>query len=314
MLRTESVPNGECTILMNVLLIAVCLIAGYSLRTCGILPRDAHKGINAWILYIAFPAVALHYIPSIDWSFDLLLPLTMPFVVWCGAWLILKLFSKRLQLDAGTFGGLLLTAGISNTSFIGFPLTQAYLGDEGLRIAVICDQLTFIVISTLGVVSAIHTAHSGDVSVRKMAAGLLKFPPFVSFVAALSLPHFISLAPLDPLLQTLAGTLIPLALFSVGMQIRFSHWRKEAKFLALGLGYKLFIAPAIILALVLISGVRGIIAQATVFEAAMAPSITAAIIAGQYELNPKVSNLMASIGIMVSFATTVLWWLLLRHV
>jgi malate permease and related proteins len=299
---------------MNFLLIAICLLAGYFLRVSNILPQDAHKGINGWILYIAFPAVALHYIPSIKWSFELLLPLIMGLIVWFGAWLVLKISSSAFQLDAKTFGALLLTAGLGNTSFVGFPLTQAYFGKEGMRIAVICDQLSFIVLSSFGVISAMHLAHSENSNLRKIFLGLVKFPPFISFVAALSLPRLISLAPFDSLLQALAATLVPLALFSVGMQIRFAEYKNQAKFLFLGLGYKLFIAPAIIFGIAVLCGMKGIVAQTSVFEAAMAPGITAAIIAAQYELNPKLSNLMASIGLIVSFATTFLWWFLLRSI
>jgi malate permease and related proteins len=297
---------------MNFLLIAICLLAGYFLRRN--LPQDAHKGINGWILYVAFPAVALHYIPSIKWNFDLLLPLLMALIVWIGALLMAKIASFAFRLDAGTFGALLLTAGFGNTSFIGFPLTQAYFGNDGMHIAVICDQLSFIVLSTFGVISAMHLAHSENRSFRRIFLGLIKFPPFISFIAALLLPHFVSFASLDPLLQKLAGTLVPLALFSVGIQIRFAEYKNQIKFLFMGLGYKLFIAPAIIFGIAVLCGMKGIVAQASVFEAAMAPGITAAIIAGQYELNPKLSNMMASIGLAFSFATTLLWWFLLQYI
>ncbi len=299
---------------MNFLLIAVCLLAGFFLRFAKIIPDDAHKGINAWILYVAFPAVALHYIPTIQWNFELLLPLTMPLIVWFGAWLVIKIFSSPLNIDTKTFGALLLSAGLGNTSFVGFPLTQAFFGNEGLRIAVICDQLTFIVLSTFGVIAAMHAAHAGNTDLRKIFFGLIKFPPFVSFVAALTIPHFISLSPIDPLLEKLAGTLVPLALFSVGIQIQFSEWKNEKKFLFLGLGYKLFHAPLIILGIVLLAGMKGIVAQTSIFEASMASSITAAIVAGQYNLNPKLSSLMVSIGLMLSFATTAVWWFVLQMI
>ena len=79
---------------MNFLLIALCLIAGLVLRSSGILPENSHRGINAWILYIALPAVTLLYIPAIPWSSALILPVTMPWLVWIGAWLMLKLFAR----------------------------------------------------------------------------------------------------------------------------------------------------------------------------------------------------------------------------
>jgi predicted permease len=299
---------------MNFVLIAVCLIAGPILRSSGILPENAHKGINAWILYIALPAVSLLYIPAIDWNSALILPVVMPLIVWFGAWFVLKLPSKLLALDSKTRAALLLTSGLGNTSFVGFPLTQAYFGDEGLRIAVICDQLSFITLSTFGVVAALSASRGEGAEERNLLKNILRFPPFLAFVVALTLPRFMDFAPLNPLLTKLAATLVPLALFSVGMQIRLGEWTRELPSLALGLFYKLLIAPAFVLCAALAFRLGGVIAKVSVFEAAMAPMVTSAILASEYRLNPRVSSLMVSAGILISIATTGLWWFILRAV
>ena len=225
----------------------------------------------------------------------------MPLLVWGGAWFLLKLFARRFALDKGTHAALLLTAGLGNTSFIGFPLTQAYFGDEGLRIAVICDQISFITLATLGLITALNASHSADSGMKAMVRSVVRFPSFLAFVAAL-----------NPLLTKLASTLVPLALFSVGLQIRFSEWRRELPSLSLGLAYKLLIAPGLVLCAALAFHLKGIIGQTSVFEAAMAPMITSAILAAEYQLNPRLSNLMVSVGILLSIATTGLWFFVLR--
>lgn len=299
---------------MNFILIALCLISGLVLRSSGILPENSHRGINAWILYIALPAVALLYIPAITWSGALILPVAMPWLVWGGAWFILKLFARRFALDKGTHAALLITAGLGNTSFIGFPLTQAYFGDEGLRVAVICDQISIITLSTLGVMTALNASHSANSGIKAMVGSVVRFPSFIAFVAALILPRFTNFGLLNPLLTKLASTLVPLALFSVGLQLRFSEWRRELPALSLGLAYKLLIAPGLVLCAALAFHLKGIIGQASVFEAAMAPMITSAILAAEYQLNPRLSNLMVSVGIILSIATTGLWFLILRIV
>jgi malate permease and related proteins len=297
---------------MNFILIALCILAGLVFRSSGILRENAHKGINTWVLYIAMPAVALMYIPAIQWSSSLILPLTMPIIVWGGAWLMVNLFSGRMNFDRETRAALLLTAGLGNTSFVGFPLTQAYFGDEGLRIAIICDQISFVILSTLGMITALKSSQSADRGSMEIIGNLFRFPPFLAFIAALVLPHFVDLAWFDPLLTKLAGTLVPLALFSVGSQIRFAEWKHELVPLSLGLGYKLLIAPALVLCAALLLPIRGVIAQASVFEAAMAPMVTSAILASEYQLNPRISNLMVSVGIVLSILTTALWWFVLR--
>lgn len=297
---------------MNFLLIAICLSSGWLFRRTKLLGDDAHISINAWILYIALPAVALHYVPSIMWNIDVLLPLAMPLVVFAGAWIVVGQVARKYNLDSGTRAALLLTAGLGNTSFIGFPLTQAYFGNEGLRIAVICDQITFITLSTLGALTAMHATHKEGASAVLLLKRIFLFPPFIAFVAALILPHFIDLAPLDPLFEKLSLTLVPLALFSVGLQIRFSELKNDPMLLSLGLAYKLFVAPAIVLVLALLFRLNGVTAQTSVFEAGMPPMITAAILAAEYRLNSKLATMMVSLGIVLSLLTSFVWWVVVN--
>lgn len=293
---------------MNFLLIFLCLTAGYMLRRTNVLPADAHVGINTWILYIALPAVALHYIPSIVWSSEVVLPFIMPLIVWCGAWGVVTLASRSIQIEPQSRAALMITAGLGNTSFIGFPLTQAYFGNEGLRVAVMCDQVTFICLSTIAVVTAMHATHKGKVHAVVLLKKILLFPPFIGFAIALILPRFITLAPFDPLFEKLSLTLVPVALFSVGLQVRFTEWKHNASLLSLGLVYKLLVAPALVFAVALLFQFEGLTAQVSIFEAAMPPMITAAILTSQYGLNPSLSNRMVSVGLVISLATTMGWW------
>jgi predicted permease len=74
------------------------------------------------------------------------------------------------------------------------------------------------------------------------------------------------------------------------------------------LGYKLLLAPGLIwLLYVVILDVTGTVTQVTVFEAAMAPMITAGIIAIDHDLEPRLVTLMLGIGIPLSFVTLHLW-------
>ena len=299
---------------MNFLLIVVCIASGWLLKKSNLVSGDAHKGINLWIIYVSLPSVAMAYIPSVAWSGEVIFAILMPFIVWTGGWLFLRAFAAKLRIDKKTFAALALTAGLGNTSFVGFPLTHAYFGEEGLRVAVVCDQLTFVALSTVGLLMAMSASHSGVLDKGVIVKRLFQFPPFLGFLAALILPHVVNLAPAVPLFEKLGGTLIPLALFSVGLQLRLSDWKHEWKLLTVGLGYKLVIAPAIMLCIILGAPASGIVVKTTVFEAAMAPMITSAILAAEYQLNPRLTSLMVSVGIPVSFATTFLWWMIVSRV
>jgi predicted permease len=298
----------------NFILIAVCIIAGILFRRYGKLPGDAHKSINAWIIYLALPAVSFKYLPHIQWSSELLWPVLGPIIIWLGAWTYCRVYAHIHKIPKNTEGGLKLSTGLANTSFVGFPLVIAYFSEKELSIAVICDQVTFMLLATAGIIVAIHSSKKQRLTPAVVAKRLFRFPPFIAFVLASVLPSFVDLAPLEPLFDKLALTVGPLALFSIGLQLNFNGWRGELKLISFALLYKLFLAPLLVLLVLVALGVKGIIAQVTLFEAAMPTLLTSGIVADEYGLNSRVSNLIIGIGIVLSFASTAFWWWVMRSI
>lgn len=294
--------------MINFALIGICIVAGMLFRQSKTLPVDAHKGINAWIIYIALPALSLKYLPHIQWSMHLLLAALAPLIVWLGGWLYCSIYISRSVIDKSTQGAMKITSGLSNTGFIGFPLVMAYFGEQHLGIAVICDQMSFTLLSTAGVIVAINSSKKQVLSASVVLKKLFRFPPFLGCLAGLILPHFISLSPAEPLFDKLAATVGPLALFSMGLQLKFSGWQKNIKNISVVLVYKLLISPLLVLFVTLLLHLKGTVAQTSIFEAAMPTVLTAGVIADEYHLNPELSNQIIGIGIIISLASTFLWY------
>ena len=144
---------------------------------------------------------------------------------------------------------------------------------------------------------------------RAITRKVLTFAPFVALVVALLLLPFTYPKWFDTLLARLGATLVPLALVSVGYQIQWSAIRGKVGQLTLGLAFKLVMAPALItLLFVGLFGARGETLQITIFEAAMAPQIGAAIVAVEHDLDPPLVTLMVGIGIPLSFVTLPAWY------
>jgi predicted permease len=209
----------------------------------------------------------------------------------------------------------MLVAGLGNTSFVGLPMIEAYYGHDFIAVGLIADQLgSFLVLSTLGILVA-TLASSGAITPRSMARRVFLFPPFQALLLALLLRPFPFPEWLPLVLKKLGDTLTPLALVSVGFQLRFANLRGEMKSLALGLSYKLLLGPALLfLIYVVFLGASGPVIRVTLFEAAMAPMITAGIIAVDHDLNPPLVTLLLGIGIPLSFLTLPGWWWLLQRV
>jgi len=297
----------------NFLLIAICILSGIWFRKSGKLPKDAHKGINAWIINVALPAVSFKYLPHITFSKELMFPLASPLIIWVFGWLYFTLYAKSQQLSKATLGGLKLTGSLSNTSFIGFPLIIAYFSEKEIGTAILCDQITFALLSTIGIVVAIRSSQNQKLNLTLVFKKVLTFPPIWGFILALTLPKFVDLSPLNPLFDKLASTVGPLALFSVGLQLKFGGWFGELKHISFALLYKLMVAPLIVALVAIAFGMKGMVPKIAIFEAAMPTLLTAGIVADQYNLNPKLANLVVGVGIVLAFITTGIWWAILTY-
>jgi malate permease and related proteins len=146
-----------------------------------------------------------------------------------------------------------------------------------------------------------------------MVRKVLTFAPCIALIVSLVLIPVTYPAWLDSLLRRLGATLVPLALLSVGYQVQWSAIRGKARELGLGLSFKLLLGPLLIA--LLFAGLfaeRGETIQITIFEAAMAPQIGAAIVAMDHDLDPPLVTLMIGVGILLSFLTLPLWWQALK--
>ncbi|MCC5945708.1 MAG: AEC family transporter [Bernardetiaceae bacterium] len=296
----------------NFILILICLIAGVILRRLPAFPKNAHEGLNAFIFYISLPALAFRYIPTLDYRWEILYPALMPWLVFIFCIPLFELLGRAFNWDRRTVGCLVLTCGLGNTSFVGFPLLEFFYGAEGLRYGLIADQAgSFLVVSSLGIAAAVYY-DTGKPKAKDMLKKLISFPPFPAFIIALLLTFVRVPDELNLVFEKLGATLSPLALFSVGLQLNWQQSAFRILPLSLGLGYKLFLAPLLIYGLY--AGVfraEGMIIDVSVVEAAMAPMITGVLLASQYNLKPVLASMFAAIGIPLSLLTVWLWYLFL---
>lgn len=292
----------------NIILMAVCLLAGMVLRWTGRFPEASPAAFNGYVIHVALPAAALLYLHSIPFNPSMVMTPLAPWLLFLMAWGFFALLGQLLHLPRRTVGALVLVGGLGNTSFVGLPMIEAYYGKELLGVGILADQLgTFMALSTLGVLAA-SLYSSGDRSLKDMPRKVLLFPPFQALVLALILRPVPFPDWAVTILRKLADTVTPLALVSVGFQLRMTSLSGLKLRLAAGLGYKLVLGPALVALLYLgLLGLRGPVIQVTLFEAAMAPMITAGIVAIDHDLDPPLVTLLLGIGIPLSFVTLAAW-------
>jgi predicted permease len=301
----------------SIILLFLCLFLGIIFRVYKIFPKETPGVLNQFVIFISLPAMALYYLPKVEISSKLLFPLG---VAWIGFTLAAALFiglGKIFGWSRGLIGCLILTGGLGNTSFVGIPIIEALYGKEGLKTLILVDLPgTFMVLSTVGILVA-ATYSRGKTNLKEIGLRILKFPPFMAFCIGLTLAlsglHFPD--EINSIFEKLSLTVTPLALVSVGYQLKIEKKSKHWKFLILGLSYQLLIWPAIIFGLYkFVFNQSGIPFEVSVMEAAMAPMITAAIVSSSYGLKPKLSSMMVGIGIPISFLTLAFWYWILQTI
>jgi len=298
--------------MINFVIIGIAIFIGMYLKKYQNLPENSHRVINLWIIYIALPAIALLYIPKINLNKDLGLIIATPWLILLGNFIFLQLLRPFVRLDLKTQAALMLTVGFSNMSFLGFPITEAFYGKEGLQLAIFCDQSGFITVSSLGILIASYASQKeGKFNLKNLVKKIFNFPPTLAFIAAVTLPKYLNFTPITPILESLAATMVPMALFSIGLQIQFKERSSDTKVISYALLYKLLLAPCLILGVSYIWKAAPLYTQVSVIESAMAPMVVGTIIATEFGLRPKLCNTILSIGIPISFLSCYLWSLIL---
>lgn len=299
----------------NLLLLILCFIVGMVLHRFKRMPDNAPATLNSFITHVSLPALTLLYIHGVKISSAVFLTALMAWLVFGFSALFFYYLGRFLALPRATVGTLILLGGLGNTSFFGLPMVEAFYGQTGITTAIVADLLgSFFVLSILGIsVAGIYAAErpSAALIVKRIAV----FPPFIALLLALLLIPTNYPDWLTELLHRLGDTLAPLALLSVGLQLRLGDFAAHRRNVLLGLSFKLLLAPlAIYLLYVQLLGARGEAMQITIFEAAMPPMITAAIIAAEHHLDAKLANLMVAIGLLISFVSLTIWYALLHSV
>lgn len=293
------------------------MLLGFFLKRSRQFPELSHKTLNQYVIYISLPALALYYIPKLVISEKLLFPLGIAWIGFGLSYVFFSALGKIFHWSKKLTGCLIITAGLGNTSFVGFPIVEALYGTKALETAVIVDQPgSFMVVSTVAILVA--TMYSrGKADGATIATKILFFPPFIAFLIAIFLNIFQINLPevLQSVFQKLGSTITPIALVAVGMQLEFDKRSKHWKFLALGLLFKLFLMPAFFyIFYISLLDAKGLDIQVSLLESAMAPMITGTIVASTYGLKPKLSSMMVGFGIPLSFITLVFWYFLLQQV
>ena len=293
-------------------LILAMLALGMVFARLRTFPDNAADTLNKVVLYVCLPAAVLTYVPRLQLDVSLIGIIATPWLLMLLTLGLVSLATRLLGFDRQVHAVLLLCVALCNSSFIGYPMVRALLGDHALPYAVVYDQFgTFVLLSTFGLY--VLARYSGDTppTAAEILQRIARFPPLWALVFALVVMPATPPAWIGTALKNLADAMLPLVMLAVGLTIQLRLTRAELLPLGIGLLLKLLVLPAVAIPLSLAFGLQGEMLRVNVLETAMPTMITAAALAISHRLAPRLAAAMVGYGIVLSLATLPAWvWVL----
>jgi len=295
-------------------LILTMLGLGMAFSRLRALPDNTADVLNRIVLYVCLPAAVLMYVPRLHLDISLIGLVATPWLLMLCTLALVSLATRIFGFARDVHAVLLICVALANSSFIGYPMVRALLGDHALPYAVVYDQFgTFVLLSTFGLY--VIARYSGDTppTAAQILLRIARFPPLWALLFALTLmpeqpPTWIGTG-----LKQLADAMLPLVMLAVGFSLQLRLPLDELKPLGIGLLLKLVVMPALALPIAWSFGLQGTMLQTNVLESAMPTMITAAALAIAHRLAPRLAAALVGYGILLSLATLPAWvWVLQR--
>ncbi len=297
----------EAAVLEAFVPVVLLLALGVMLSRAKVMPERSAEALNQVVIWVCLPAAILLHVPAnLHWSPAMLWLAAIPW----GVAIVTFALVRVLGFDRSTEGALMMTAALGNTSFLGYPVVRALLGQDALANAMIYDQLgSFLLLSTYGSVVLARYGSGETPSAKAVLLRIVRFPPFIALLVALALGMSELALPalLEAPITLCAEAMLPLVLIALGLGIELKLPRELHRPLAVGLGLKLVLGPLFVLLTLELAGLRGQAAQVALIESAMPPMVTAGVLAASAGLAPRLSVAMTGLGVLVSLVTLPCW-------
>jgi len=279
----------------RVLFVALIFLLAYTLKLFRVFKEEDAGAFINYVIYFSLPALVFGKVREIELTGEAV-------GVVLSAWLIILasialsfLVGKLLRMESKTLKAFVLVSSFGNTAFMGYPFAFALFGDEGLRFAVLYDQLgSFLLVVSVGFLIA-----TGRFSLKEV----LLFPPFVALVFALlsrslEVPLFLSM-----FVDISGKSLIPVVLFALGLKFSPRHLLDSMGNAFLTVSLKMLIVPLLVLIGLKTLGLDTLNYRVVLLESTMPPMVMAGVLAIKYGLDDKLAISSITLGLILSFFT-----------
>lgn len=258
---------------------------GYGLRRARLVDGSVWAGLERLIYFVFFPALLVHRLAAADFAVLALGPLALAVVLAVLAVSILAMAARRpLALDGPRHAVVFMAASRFNT-YVGIAAAEILWGSAGAATAAIILAVWVPLVNVLSVIVLLRHGErpwTGRVSarvVREVAGNPIILACLLGVAigwSGIALPWLP-----DRLLALLAAAALPLGLLTVGAGLEFAALGVRRRPLAIAVGAKLALMPAVMLAATALVGLEARAAAIVVLFAALPASPAAYVMTRQ---------------------------------
>ncbi|TGQ54206.1 AEC family transporter [Mesorhizobium sp. M1C.F.Ca.ET.193.01.1.1] len=308
------------TVLFVFSLVALGYLAGFT----GYLKPASGEGISEFAVNVAMPLLLFQTMVKSDfhgvapWSLWGAYFCAVAFTWACGHLVMTRIFGRDAR--AGIVGG--VSSAYSNVVLLGAPFILGIFGQNGFEVLSLLVSVHLPIMMMASIVLFEMFGRSGGEPmhplrvVQNFLRRLFVNPLIIGILTGLAwriagtpLPDLI-----ERLVDALAATAGPVALFAMGLSLRrFGISGNVRPALALSV-LKLFLMPALVLLLVWLLGLPPLTAKVAVVVAALPSGINSYLIAVQFNTGQALASNQMTIATASAVLTTSFWLTVVLHV
>lgn len=291
--------------------IFVLLASGYLAKRIKLIPQTQLIIFIDFVLNFAMPALIFDKVYHVVLDAKILGVTACGLLSQFGAAIVAFYIGKALRFSKATIASMTLLAMFGNTLFVGLPVVSGMLGEEMQNQVILYDQIATCVPVALLAPLILSYAAPANISLVKNVIKIMKFPPFIALILGLAakpfaLPEFI-FAPME----LFASSVVPVALFAVGLGLGFGGVRSAYKSTAIVIALRMFFAPALFAALAFIFNLSvDSTYMVGVIESAMPPMVLASAMILKAGLDSNLAISSVALGVCATFVNIpLIFWL-----
>lgn len=266
-------------------------------------------------LYFFVPAFVFVNVYSTEIPLDMLKALAIALLILFINWVLGFAIGKILHFDSGLTNAYINSMMFYNSGNFGIPLITLVYSSKPFLIngetpyldfAVTVQVMVLIVqnvsVNNIGVFNASKASGGIEAALKKS----LRMPALYFVIAAFLfklVPYDLTQFPLWPAFNYARNGLISIALLTLGVQLSHTKIQLKDRNVYLSVFSRLIVGPIIALLLVLLFGIKGIMAQVLVISAGLPTAVNTALIGVEFKNHPDFASQAVMVSTLLSSIT-----------